>query len=87
MLNLTISELSWIAKRRNIDGYKNMSKQQLENLVAETQRSEKPMPLPRSLIPSPRPLVSLPRHKNLNLFKMKIEDNTVKNVKNLFRHK
>ena len=36
MLNLTISELSWIAKRRNIDGYKNMSKQQLENLVTET---------------------------------------------------
>ena len=36
MLNLTISELIWIEKRRNMDGYKNMSKQQLENLVTET---------------------------------------------------
>lgn len=36
MLNLMISELRSISKEINIDGYKNMSKQQLENLVTET---------------------------------------------------
>lgn len=36
MSDLTIGERKSIAKERNIDGYKNMSKQQLENLVTET---------------------------------------------------
>ena len=38
MLNLTNSEMKLIAKRRNIDGYKNISKKQLEFLFTKTQK-------------------------------------------------
>ena len=41
MLNLTIRELQDIAEKRNIDGYQNISREQLENLFAK-------LPLPTS---------------------------------------
>ena len=54
MLNLSISELRLIAKARNTDGYKNMSKKQLEDLFTKPQRSKTPnkpisVPSPKSL--------------------------------------
>ena len=46
MLNLTISKLRSIAKGTNIDGYKNMSKNQLENLFTKSKISKIPIPIP-----------------------------------------
>ena len=51
MLNSTISYLRTIAKGRNIDCYKNMSKKQLEDI--KPQRSKKPIPFPRRLVSLP----------------------------------
>ena len=87
VLNLTISEQRSIAKQRNINGYKIHL-----NLFAKSQRSQKPIPLPSSLVPLPRPLVSFPRYQNSKLFKSKIEDNVIKESiiidgRNLFRQK
>ena len=37
-LNVTLNELRLIAKKRNIDGYKRMSRNQLINLISPTLR-------------------------------------------------
>ena len=47
MLNLTINELRLIAKRRNMDGYKSLSKKQLEDLFTKSKRSKIPISIPR----------------------------------------
>ena len=44
MLNLTLKELRSIAKSRNIDGYKYMSKGQLVNLITTDKLSPTPIP-------------------------------------------
>ena len=47
MLDFTISELRSIAKGRSTDGYRNMSKKELEYLFTQPQRPKLPIPLPR----------------------------------------
>ena len=92
MLNLTNSEIKLIAKRRNIDGYKNISKKQLEFLFTKSQRSKIPIPIPRPKvfkpIPLPKPSISLPIPKKpmslLEIEKKAVEDNIIKYVRNFF---
>ena len=62
---MTINELRSIEKgRRNIDGYKNKSNTKLGDLFTKTQRSEIPIPIPRSKvfkhIPLPRLKIHIP---------------------------
>ena len=47
MLDFTISELRSIAKGRSTDGYRHMSKKELEYLFTQPQRPKLPIPLPR----------------------------------------
>ena len=53
--NLTTAELRNVVRLRNVDGYKNMSTQQLENIfTAPSESISTPTPVPRR---RPRPQV------------------------------
>ena len=92
MLNQTINELRSVAKGRNIDGYKNISKNKLDDLFFKPQRSKIPKVADlndlnlystktKKHIPLPRtekPILSLRIENNI------IEDNTIKVLRNLF---
>ena len=55
--NFTTKELMNVARLRNLDGYKNMSKQQLEKMFTTSSESIPiPIPISRSRpLPRPRP--------------------------------
>ena len=92
MLKQIINELRSVAKGRNIDGYKNMSKNKLDDLFFKPQRSKIPKVADlndlnlystktKKHIPLPRtekPILSLRIENNI------IEDNTIKVLRNLF---
>ena len=51
MLNLTNNELKLIAKRRSIDGFQNISKKQLKNVLNKT-----PLSILRPIKSTPTPI-------------------------------